>query len=86
MVQTQVKTIVKPTIDQNEEMRRKRLNGLSDAIRSASTFEYYESVPAYKRLNLEIGNNISDEELSNYSAGKDKLTYKENSYLNPKVD
>lgn len=86
MVQTQVKTIVKPIIDPNEEIRRKRLNGLSDAIRSAASFEYYESVPAYKRLGLEIGNNTSDEELSNYSAGKDELTYRENSYLNAKVD
>ena len=86
MVQTQVKTIAKPIIDPNEEMRRKRLNGLSDAVRSASSFEYYESVPAYKRLGLEIGNNTSDEELSNYSAGKDELKYGENSYLNAKVD
>lgn len=86
MVQTQVKTIAKTIIDPNEEMRRKRLNGLSDAVHSMSSFEYYESVPAYKRLGLEIGNNTSNEELSNYSAGKDELTYGENSYLNAKVD
>lgn len=84
-VQTQVKT-VKTIVDPNEEIRRKRLNGLSDAIRSAESFEYYESVPAYKRLGLDINNNASDEELSNYSAEKDKLTYRENSYLNAKVD
>ena len=68
-------------------MRRQRLASLNMSYKTQSGLEAMENQPAYKRLGLDISNDLENEtELSNYSSKKNMGLSKDNPYVNDNVD
>lgn len=87
MVQHKVKTEPdKSAMSQQEMMRRQRLSSLNMNFRSMANIEEYENQPAYKRLGINLSNDIEEQQLSAYSSSKDRGLRESNSFLHDNVD
>lgn len=82
-----VKAQASNELSQQEMLRRQRLASLNMSYKTQSGLEAMENQPAYKRLGLDISNDLENEtELSNYSSKKNMGLSKDNPYVNDNVD